>query len=101
MTSCILNDHEHLIQKWWLTSILTVRQVAAAKRPTDLEATPKKKIVPLAGELLRQEDIDVSVGSSSSSDVALSLDEKTPDDLTTPDVTNDSVFGSLDWACKA
>ena len=80
---------------------MTVHLPVAARRPTDLETTPKKKIVPLAGELLQHEDIDVSVDSSSSSEVGLSMEGvKTPDDLTTPDITNDSVFGSLDWECK-
>ena len=51
-------------------------------------------------DILKDEDIDVAVSHSSSDfDIGTSVDEeKTPDDLATPDALNDSVFGGeLNW----
>ena len=69
-----------------------------AERPTTLSTT-KKKIMPNL-DLLNDNDIDIAVSPiSTDDDIGISVDdEKTPDDLTTPDVLNNSMFdGELEW----
>ena len=77
-------------------------------RPSSLENSPKKKIMPISIDLINDDDVDVDedagVGMTSvdSSDVDIDLqdveDMKTPDDLNTPEALNESVFdGELDW----
>ena len=52
------------------------------------------------GDILKDDDLDMMMSQSSSDlDIGLSIDEeRTPDDLNTPDALNNSAFeGELDW----
>ena len=76
-------------------------------RPSSLENSPKKKIMPIGIDLINddvdvEEDAGVGMTSVDSSDVDIDLqdvdDMKTPDDINTPEALNDSVFdGELEW----
>jgi hypothetical protein len=77
--------------------------IFSAERPSTLDTTTKKKILPNL-DLLNDNDIDIPITpTSTDDDIGFSIDdEKTPDDLTTPDVLNSSVFdGELEWGSTA
>lgn len=74
-----------------------------AQRPGSLSesACPKKKIVPNMSDIFHDDEMEDSIshGSSEVDLTTVSIEGvKTPDDLTTPEAMNSSVFeGELEW----